>query len=230
MDHYRPSTGPLSKQEYMETKDLHSGLFSGKLGNLVYYVRNGKQCIRRAGIPGKKPKWETEEQTERQKAVRGRFAIVQAFYTKYRQRITPGIWQIAAGLKGKTGQNYFHSMNCKCFSGEGKLVDFDHFLFSEGALLLPRHLQVVRDGIKYQVTWEEERDWTTASPSDILMIGLLYDAHPLAPCLAEDVKGIRSDLSGEFTLDTLSEGKAHIYCFFGRQDGSTFSPSCHFYL
>ena len=43
----------------MKVKDLSQPLLSGRMGNLIYYVRNGVQCVRRAEVPGKK----TEERT-----------------------------------------------------------------------------------------------------------------------------------------------------------------------
>ena len=32
----------------MKVKDLSQPLLSGRMGNLIYYVRNGVQCVRRA--------------------------------------------------------------------------------------------------------------------------------------------------------------------------------------
>lgn len=214
----------------MEVKDSGLGLISGRMGNMVYYVRNGKQCVRRVAIPGKKRKWETEGRTEKQKAVTGRFAIVQAFYAKYRTEVSAEIWQRAARKKQQTGPNLFNSLNCKCFSGDGRLLDFENFLFAEGELLLPRRMKLERDGQKFRVSWEEEREWTSASPTDQLWVGVLYDTHPLAPHLALHVKGMRGELSGEFTLDESMGPTAHIYCFFGRPDGSAFSESRYFRL
>lgn len=60
----------------MKVKDLSQPLLSGRMGNLIYYVRNGVQCVRRAEVPGKKRK---KERSDQQKGVTGRFAIVQAF-------------------------------------------------------------------------------------------------------------------------------------------------------
>ena len=31
----------------MKVKDLSQPLLSGRMGNLIYYVRNGVQCVRR---------------------------------------------------------------------------------------------------------------------------------------------------------------------------------------
>lgn len=212
----------------MKVHDSANPLLSGRMGNLIYYVRNGKQFVRRVAIPGKKRIWETEERTPKQKTVTGRFTIVQSFYSKYCECISPKIWRIAAQGEGRMAPNLFNSVNCKCFDGEGKLVDFEKFLFTRGSLLLPRKIRMEPMGESYRVTWEEERDLETAAPADRLGVGVLYAAYPLAPRLAMKVSGVREQLCGEFTLDETMGNEAHVYCFFTREDGSAFSESCYF--
>ena len=73
----------------MKVKDLSQPLLSGRMGNLIYYVRNGVQCVRRAEVPGKKRK---KERSDQQKGVTGRFAIVQAFYAAYCRQVSRDIW------------------------------------------------------------------------------------------------------------------------------------------
>ena len=123
----------------MKVKDLSQPLLSGRMGNLIYYVRNGVQCVRRAEVPGKKRK---KERSDQQKGVTGRFAIVQAFYAAYCRQVSRDIWRAAARAEGKMAHNLFNSTNCRCFSGEGKLVDFVNFTFTKGSLLLPRGLKI----------------------------------------------------------------------------------------
>lgn len=212
----------------MEVNEMNLGLVRGRVGNMVYYVRNGKQYVRRVTIPGKPPKWTFKERSEKQQASIGRFAIVQAFYATYCKSVSDEIWRIAARIKKKMGANYFNSLNCHCFSGDGNLVDFDNFRFSEGKLLLPRRMQLTRDGAECRVTWEEERDFYTASPGDCLWAGVLYERSALAPLLALEVHGTRGEGTGTFHLDASRGMPAHVYCFFGRPDHSAFSPSQHF--
>ena len=49
----------------MKVKDLSQPLLSGRMGNLIYYVRNGVQCVRRAEVPGKKRKKERSDSAKR---------------------------------------------------------------------------------------------------------------------------------------------------------------------
>lgn len=212
----------------MKGHDSNPQLLSGRIGNLIYYVRGGKQCIRRVAIPGKKKK--TEERTPRQKAVSGRFTIVQTFYATYSEYISPDIWRIAARQEGRIASNLFHSVNCRCFSGEGKLLDFEKFLFTQGRLLLPRNIRVERAGKGYRVTWEEERDWKTAAATDQLVVGVLYADHPLGPRLAREVSGVRGELCGTFMLDETMGQEAYVYCFFRCEDGTAFSESFFYHL
>ena len=147
----------------MKVKDLSQPLLSGRMGNLIYYVRNGVQCVRRAEVPGKKRK---KERSDQQKGVTGRFAIVQAFYAAYCRQVSRDIWRAAARAEGKMAHNLFNSTNCRCFSGEGKLVDFVNFTFTKGSLLLPRGLKIEQvEGTerRFRVSWQEEREWATAS-------------------------------------------------------------------
>lgn len=141
----------------MKVKDLSQPLLSGRMGNLIYYVRNGVQCVRRAEVPGKKRK---KERSDQQKGVTGRFAIVQAFYAAYCRQVSRDIWRAAARAEGKMAHNLFNSTNCRCFSGEGKLVDFVNFTFTKGSLLLPRGLKIEQvEGTerRFRVSWQEER-------------------------------------------------------------------------
>lgn len=212
----------------MKINDLTTPLLSGRMGNLIYYVRNGKQCVRRVAIPGKKRKWEMEERSEKQKALSGRFAIVQTFYSEYCERVSPVIWRLAAKENGQMPHNLFNSLNCKCFSGSGMLVDFEKFLFTQGQLLLPWSMRIEQNGRSYRVTWEEERDWETAAPTDKLCVGVLYSRYPGAPRLLSQVTGRRGELCGEFSPDEILGKDAHIYCFFAREDETAFSESCYF--
>ena len=150
----------------MKVKDLSQPLLSGRMGNLIYYVRNGVQCVRRAEVPGKKRK---KERSDQQKGVTGRFAIVQAFYAAYCRQVSRDIWRAAARAEGKMAHNLFNSTNCRCFSGEGKLVDFVNFTFTKGSLLLPRGLKIEQvEGTerRFRVSWQEEREWATATGSE----------------------------------------------------------------
>ena len=110
-------------------------------------------------------------------------------------------------------------------------MDFVNFSFTKGSLLLPRGLKIEQvEGTerRFRVSWQEEREWATATGSDLLQIGVLYDSLPLGPRLAVSVSGRRQDLCGEFTLSERATDGAHVYCFFAREDGSAYSDCQYF--
>lgn len=113
----------------MKVKDLSQPLLSGRMGNLIYYVRNGVQCVRRAEVPGKKRK---KERSDQQKGVTGRFAIVQAFYAAYCRQVSRDIWRAAARAEGKNGAQPVQLDELPVFQRRGEACGFRQFYFYEG--------------------------------------------------------------------------------------------------
>ena len=96
------------------------GEWHGKVGNLIFYTRNGRTFARRVAVPGRKRK----PRTERQRAVATRFRTLQGLYSWFSRYVSAEIWRAAARARGRgeLPQNVFHSLNCECFDGEGRLV------------------------------------------------------------------------------------------------------------
>ncbi|MCB6971342.1 MULTISPECIES: hypothetical protein [Butyricimonas] len=209
----------------MKVRDFINGIIVGRRGNVIYYERAGRLYMRRYAIPGKKRKWETEGRSPGQKAAVARFKAVQMFYAEYAKQVSPEVWRCVAKARGKMAPNLFNSMNFNCFDGEGKMVDFEGFRFTEGVLALPREIRIVREGKRFRVTWREERDWSTAARGDVMQVGVLYDNLVRSPRLALEVTGRRGDLRGEFVLNESIGGSAHVYIFFASAGNTAFSPS-----
>ncbi|WP_251620946.1 hypothetical protein [Odoribacter lunatus] len=214
----------------MKVRDLNAGLVSGKMGNLIYYVMDGKQYVRRAALPGKKRKSEKEGFHPVHQEQMNRFSIVQAFYSFFRERVCESIWKTAARSAHCRANNLFHRLNSPCFNGAGELVDFTTFRFSYGELLLPRNVNITQEGDVYRVTWEDERSGTLTAADDKLCVGVIYESLALGPKWVKEVCGQRGDMQGTFRLDNPAEGAKHIYCFFGREDETAYSESLHFKL
>ena len=70
---------------------------------------------------------------------------------------------------------------------------------------------------------------TTAS-TDKLQVGVIYDNDPRIPRLACQVKGVRGESQGEFSLNEEIGQNAHLYIFFSSDDGLRFSPSQHVHV
>jgi hypothetical protein len=214
----------------MKIKDYMHGFPHGRRGNIIYYTRNDETYMRRYEIPGKKRKWEIEGRTQKQREVTARFTAVQSFYKEYMKQVSPVIWRTEARARGKMAPNLFYSTNFHCFDGQSEIVDFEGFKFSTGKLALPRDLQITREGNCFHVSWQEERDWSTAARTDVMQVGLLYDKLTRSPRLALEVKGCRGDLRGEFTLDESIGQTAHVYIFFAGMNQIDFSPSWHVHV
>lgn len=209
----------------MKVRDFINGIIVGRRGNVIYYELNGRLYMRRYAIPGKQRKWETEGLSPRQYAAVARFKAVQMFYAEYAKQVSPEVWRALARVRGKMAPNLFNSMNFNCFDERGEMVDFEGFRFTEGTLALPREIRIVREGNRFRVTWQEERDWSSAARDDVMQVGVLYDNLVRSPRLALEVTGRRGDLWGEFMLNELMVGNAHVYIFFASADNTAFSPS-----
>ena len=80
----------------MRIEDPEGRTYHGRVGNMIYYVRDGKTYARRARIPGKKRKWETEGRDERNAAAARRFGVMQRMYSLFAREVSPEIWRAAA--------------------------------------------------------------------------------------------------------------------------------------
>lgn len=218
------------KKKTMKMKAPGTGLISGKIGNMIYYVVDGKQYIRRAALPGKKSKREIQGIPAIQQGAMTRFSMLQSYYSFYREFVSDDIWKAAGRVEHCRADNLFHKTNSPCFDDRGNLVDFDRFSFSRGELLVPRRIALEGDGVHYRVTWEEERCGLLTAPDDELCIGVIYEARSGRPLLLTEVCGKRADCAGTFTLNREVAGVVHVYCFWAREDRTAFSESVHFSL
>ena len=109
----------------MKVKDLSQPLLSGRMGNLIYYVRNGVQCVRRAEVPGKKRK---KERSDQQKGVTGRTGFLCGL-------LPPSVTGYLAGsCQGgrKNGAQPVQLDELPVFQRRGEACGFRQFYFYEG--------------------------------------------------------------------------------------------------
>ena len=202
---------------------------SGKMGNLIFYQRNGQTYVRRVQVPGKKRKWETEGRSERQQASTARFRMTQAYYSYFRRHVSEEIWRTAAQAEGRMAHNLFHAENFVCFNGKGAMEKPELLHFSAGRVQLRGGLEVVpMGGGRFEARWKEGEAWEYCLPGDELRVGVVYDRNLNGPCWAEEASGRREDCRGEFRLNATKKDTAHVYLFFAREDGTAYSPSAHF--
>lgn len=128
----------------MKVKSQDGAQLSGKMGNIIYYTRGGKTFARRAAIPGKKRKWETEGRNPAQAATTRRFGVMQRMYSLYAREVSAEIWRAAGRAAGKMAANLFNSTNFACIDGQGRMANPESFAFSAGELTLPPGLRMRR--------------------------------------------------------------------------------------
>lgn len=95
----------------------------GTIGDVVYYVRNGKQCMRR------KPKHQKNPNTEKQQASRGRFVQVSQLAAMLLPVVKVGLHNAARRSKVPE-YNMFAKVNSKAVGSDG--IDYSRILVGKG--------------------------------------------------------------------------------------------------
>ena len=215
----------------MEVTDAEGRQLRGKVGNMIYYSWGGKTFARRARIPGKRPKWETEGRDERMVESSNRFRVVQKFFAQFREKVSAEVWRLAGREAGRLPHALFYSLNYGCFGGDWRLTRPEGLRLTEGALLLPPGLAVEPAGEgTWRVAWEADREWASAAATDRLRVAVVYALRRLVVRPAVEAEGTRGALAGVFRPGDIPAEGAHAYVYFEREDGGAFSPSAHFAL
>jgi len=195
------------------------GAISGKIGNLVWYIRHGIQYIRI------KPAKYHDKKSPEQLAQRKRMAACQALYHTYKDTIFRPIWNKKA--VGKSGYNLFLHFNTMMFDGKGNIADYDNLKIAIGDLPLPTNITASitdegKSGIG--INWTDNSDECLASPTDILRIVVICRKNraKLDKLLAQ-----RQDEQAIIQLPFIPDDTVHLYVFFQNIDKSAYSDSIH---
>lgn len=190
---------------------------TGTIGNLIYYQRNGKTYVRT------KPVTYRDAKTEKQVLARGRFAGCNRFYDLLRSDLFRRIWKVAAEGTGKNAKNLFVQHNIYAFGKEKEVIDYSRLKFSTGLLPLPNNLFMEiynnRDCI---LRWEFNDPVAIGFPTDRLYIVELKEN--FQPRIHE-TKVCRSACKAEFSTSEDMDEKTHLYCFWGSEQGTSFSET-----
>ena len=123
------------------------GNMTGKIGNLVYYVRNGQNLVRKIGKTNKPP-------TEAQLRVRLELKVTVQFLKPLLEFINAG-FAIKAKGKNKSPYNFAVKYNRKALKGIYPEIEIDYtkVIVSEGALMGAEgaDVEAIDDGLRY--TW-----------------------------------------------------------------------------
>ena len=195
-------------------------MLSGKFGDKVYVVRDGKNYIR--AVPTRKKDSSTPAMVISQK----RFREVMRFCGMFKHSVIPQIWNLAA--QGTSGFRLFQKTNSPAFAPDGSLPDVKKIRLSTGKLTLPLGLTAGRpevDSSFIEVNWPKDKHLGGLHLKDELIA--ISSANGKYSDIVET--GIlRGQLSGSFELPKLPAPATHIYLFFGSRDHQNYSESICF--
>jgi hypothetical protein len=200
---------------------LAQGL-SGKVGSVVFVLRDGKTYIR--SLPERaKNSW-----SPRQQMHRVRFKAVNDYCAKYKHSLIPQIWNLA-GVPGR-GYHEFLKANMPAFGLDGQLEEVGKLHFSDGKLPLPQNLEAKRSDetpSQVEVSWINESKLPKVNLQDELMMVAGYPDHRTAP-IATGV--LRSKGNALIDLPDEYETIGGIYLFFAAYKKDAYSPDQYFKL
>lgn len=195
---------------------------SGKVGKVVYYTLNGKNCVRSL------PKKSEKEPSPVQVLNRQRFLKMTKFCNQFKYVVIPQIWNLSA--KQMTGRNLFIKTNKGAFDAQGKVTDPKLLKLSTGKLLLPSLIQVQwheAGSTLIDVSWVENYYKGGISYWDELLVISMGEGQF---SLIENTGIKRGDLHGSFALPELKAPATHVYLFFATMDRTRYSESLCFEL
>lgn len=197
-----------------------TGVASGKLGNVVFVVRDGKGYVRMA------PKYSKNSWTPRQKQHRERFKKVNAFCTQCKFQFVRPIWNLLPG--SASGYHMFLKANMPAFGQDGKLADHALLHFSDGVLPVPFHFKVEtieNEKDKILVSWANDNLMSGKFDPDELWIATAFNNGFGGPYES----GVnRMALKATIPLPIESTAVIAVYLFFASKDRKRFSPDRYF--
>lgn len=197
---------------------------SGKIGELVFFWRGGKLCVRSAGeAKGPTGAGQLAQQ-----------ARVRAIAILWRSLQSTGLspyWQEAAKIKHLSGYNLFMKENITAFTGEGRIGDFSKLSLSVGTLQLPdcMELTVGEEGT-LRLDWQDVTRYPGCQETDRLCLLLLKRGDNFDFYRLEIGEVLRRDNHVVFRLPAAYLGYTHLYCYFCSASGEKVSKSRYFLI
>jgi hypothetical protein len=192
-------------------------LVSGRIGNVVFYTRNGVNYVR--AVPDrKKDSWSPQQMLHRQRFSKASFLWSQLKKTK----VAP-IWNLAA--ERMNGYAMFMKANMPAYALDGSIIDSKMLKISTGKLHLPMDLEASLESAgssAIAVSWKNDPNMKGKRLEDELMAVSATDGHYSA---MTPTGLLRSAQGGTFTLPEKPTDATHVYLFFASQDGLDYTES-----
>ncbi len=197
-------------------------LVSGRIGNVVFYTRNGVNYVR-AAPDRKKDSWSPQQLLHRQ-----RFSKASYLWSQLKKTKVAPIWNLAA--ERMNGYAMFIKANMPAYALDGSIIDPKMIKISTGKLHLPMDLEASRDAggsTVITVSWKNDPNMKGKRLMDELMAVSATDGHYSA---MTPTGLLRSSLGGSFTLPVKPADATHVYLFFASEDGMDYTESVCFEL
>lgn len=152
------------------SQDGPLGPFKGKLGPLYGYIVNGRQILRAAPHPSKKPR------SIKQKAQEQKVQVLTPFFTKIKAYLSIG-FELSAMKRNINSNNAAKSYNLKYgIKGEypDQEIDYAGIRLTEGSLDIPAQATAssVEGGIKF--SWAYDADGSLGDGADKTMLLVFF--------------------------------------------------------
>jgi len=197
-------------------------LVSGRIGNVVFYTRNGVNYVR-AAPDRKKNSWSSQQLLHRQ-----RFSKASYLWSQLKKTKVAPIWNLAA--ERMNGYALFMKANMPAYALDGSIIDSMMIKISTGKLHLPIDLAANREtagSTVIAVSWKNDPNLKGKRLDDELMAVSATDGHYSA---LTPTGLLRSAQSGSFNLPVKPVNATHVYLFFASQDGMDYTESVCFEL
>ena len=195
-------------------------LVSGRIGNVVFYTRNGVNYVR-AAPDRKKDSWSPQQLLHRQ-----RFSKASYLWSQLKKTKVAPIWNLSD--ERMNGYACFIKANMPAYALDGSIIDPKMIKISMGKLHLPMDLEAVREAAVSDVitiSWKNDPNLKGKRLDDELMAVSAADGHYSA---LTPTGLLRSAKNGTFTLPVKPVDATHMYLFFASQDGLDYTESVCF--
>jgi hypothetical protein len=193
---------------------------SGKIGNVVFYQRYGKDYVRSA------PMKKRETWTEEQLLYRQRLKKASALWKALKSDDFPKIWNKAA--VAMNGYAWFMKSALTALEMDGTMIDILKLKVSDGKLPVPQDLQAERmpdNANIVSVSWKNDSHSPVERLKDELMI-ITHANGKFSDITASGLK--RRDLKGQFALPERPEDPGNFYLFMASENREEYSVSSAF--
>ena len=195
-------------------------LVSGRIGNVVFYTRNGVNYVR-AAPDRKKDSWSPQQLLHRQ-----RFGKASYLWSQLKKTKVAPIWNLAA--ERMNGYACFIKANMPAFALNGSIIDHGMLKISTGKLHLPMELEVSRESTESSaitVSWKNDPNLKGKRLEDELMAVCSADGHYSS---MTSTGLLRSSLGGFFIVPVWPSNAKYVYLFFASQDRLEYTASVCF--